>query len=96
MNPLAQAAIGSVIRFALAGLAGWLVSHGIWTQADSTIYVEAAALGVVSLGWGLYQKYKSRLRFIAALQLPAGASEEDAHLEAHTDDVKSQAFTEIK
>lgn len=58
MNPLLQAAIGSIIRFGLAALAGHLVKAGVWTSADASMYVGAATLGVISLGWSLYLKVK--------------------------------------
>jgi len=75
MNPLLMEALGSIVRWLLAGAAGWLVQHGIWTQAQSQTYVMAAALAVLSIGWSLWQKYKSRLRFLTALESPAGTPE---------------------
>jgi hypothetical protein len=75
MNPLLLEALGSIMRWLLAGAAGWLVQHGIWTQAQSQTYVMAAALAVLSLGWSLWQKYKSRIHFLTALELPAGSDE---------------------
>lgn len=76
MNPLLMEALGSIVRWLLAGAAGWLVQHGIWTSAQSQTYVMAAALAVLSLGWSLWQKYKSRVHFLTALQAPAGTSED--------------------
>jgi hypothetical protein len=76
MNPLLSEAIGSILRWLLAGAAGWLVQHGIWTQAQSQTYIMAAALAVLSLGWSLWQKYKSRVHFLTALEVPAGTSED--------------------
>jgi len=76
MNPLLQAALGSIVRWVLAFVAGWLVQHGIWTQADAETYVAAAALAVVGLLWSLWQKYRTSIVISTALSLPAGSSEE--------------------
>jgi len=54
-----QAALGSIIRGLLAGAAGYLVSKGVWSSDAAKIYVEAATLGSLSLGWSIYQKWKS-------------------------------------
>lgn len=35
MHPLFMAALGSLLRTALAGAAGYLVSRGIWTDAEA-------------------------------------------------------------
>ncbi len=84
MNPIASAAITSVLRWALAIGAGYLVNHGIWTQADATTYVAAAALGLVALGLSLWDKYKTRIKLLTALTMPAGTTEDavDAHIAA--------------
>lgn len=58
MSPIVQAAIGSIIRFALAAGAGILVRHGIWTDSAATTYIEAGTLGILSLGWSLYEKWQ--------------------------------------
>lgn len=77
MNPILSAALGSLIRWVLAIGAGYFVEHGLWTQADATIYVTAAALGVLSLGWSLWVKYRGRITFLTALEMPKGATEAD-------------------
>jgi hypothetical protein len=69
MNPLLGAAIGSILRWALAFGAGWLVQHGIWTQAEAGIYVAGFSLAAVSLGWSLVQKYGARLKLVTALSM---------------------------
>lgn len=75
INPLVAAALGSVFRWALTFGAGWFVSKGIWTQDESTTYVLAASAGAVALLWSVYQKYKTRVQFLNALDSPKGASE---------------------
>lgn len=84
MNPMVSAALGAILRWALTGLAGWLVSHGIWQQAEAASYVMAASLALLSLGWELWRKYKGRIKFLTALTMTPGASEADvkAHLKA--------------
>jgi len=61
---LAQQALGSVLRFALAWASGYLVREGIWTPDEAGVYVEALAaalaFGVVSLAWSLWQKWRAQ------------------------------------
>ena len=82
MNPIASDAIGSILRWALALAASYLVEHGIWTQAQATTYVAAAALGLLALGWSFWSKYRARVKLLTALYLPKGTSENgmNAHI----------------
>ena len=72
-------AIGSIFRFLLAFLAGYLVRHGVWTQGAADAYVSAAAtalaMAAISLGWSLWQKYTKNVEVATALSLPAGSSQ---------------------
>lgn len=76
MNPMLLDALGSIVRWVLAFGAGWLVQHGIWTQANATIYVTAFAAALIALGWSLWQKYRSRVKLLAVLNLVRGLSEQ--------------------
>lgn len=69
MNPILSAALGSIIRWALALGAGYLVKAGIWTGSDAETYVTAGALGLLGLGWSLWSKYHGRLRLLKALEV---------------------------
>ena len=53
MNPLLQAALGAILRWGLAFLAGYLVKIGIWTGTEADTYVTAGALAVLALAWSL-------------------------------------------
>lgn len=55
--------------------AGWLVQHGVWTEADATTYVAAAAMALVALGWSLWSKYRGRVKLLTALTMPQGTTE---------------------
>jgi hypothetical protein len=76
MNPLASAAIGSILRWALTFAAGIFVQHGIWSQNDSERYTAAASMALLTLLWSLWQKYRTHLNILTALRLPAGSSQE--------------------
>ena len=67
MNPLLQEALGSVIRWLLMILAGYIVHAGIWTANAAEVYVAAATVAVLALLWSLWQKYRSRLKLVVAL-----------------------------
>lgn len=94
--PLILEFLGAVIRFALAGVFGWLVAKGVITadQASrfSAAMVASLAMGGATLLWSLWAKYKSRLKLTAALELPKGATEDDAKDKAATMPV-AKAFT---
>lgn len=79
LNPLAAAAIGSVLRFGLAAVFGYFVRKGIWTDAEASTYITAAVSGLLALGWGLYNKYKGRVKLLTALATPHPTTE--AHVE---------------
>ena len=81
MNPILQSAIGSILRWALALLAGYIVKKGIWTEGDATTYVSAGTLALLALGWSLWQKYTARSKTLTALMMPAGSTEDE--LKAH-------------
>ena len=76
MNPLFVSILGSFIRWGLTILATWLVQHGVWTSGDATGYVSGLTLGLITLCWALWNRYKSRIKFLTALEAPAGASEQ--------------------
>jgi len=75
MNPIAQEALAAIVRWGLALAAGYLVKAGIWSASDSTTYVGAATIGLVALGWSLWQKYAARLKLLTALSLSQPTSE---------------------
>ena len=75
MNPMVQAALGAIIRWGLTFLAGYLVRYGVWSSGESEAYVAAASIAGATLIWSLWQKYKTRLKFLTALDMPAGTSE---------------------
>lgn len=106
MSPLAIEFIGVVLRWLLTSLGAYAVAHHVITNDQEARFSDGAfvylmahatlwAPVVLSLLWGLWARYKSRLRFIAALELPRGASEADANTLAKTQNIKSQAFTEV-
>ena len=75
MNPVAAAALGAILRWGLAFLAGYLVKAGDLASTEAEAYVAAAVLGLLGLGWSLWQKYHDRIKFLAALDAPAGTTE---------------------
>jgi hypothetical protein len=75
MNPLLAAALGSILRAALAGAAGYLVNQGIWTADAADQYLAAAVLAILTVAWSLWVKYKDRIKFLTALESPAGTTE---------------------
>jgi hypothetical protein len=77
MNPLLTQALGSIIRWGLAFLAGYLIEAGIWTKDDAESYIAAAALAIIGLGWSLWLKYRDRIKFLNALDAKPGTLEKD-------------------
>ncbi len=77
MSPLVQAALGSILRWALAIGAGYLVRVGIWTSSEAQTYVTAGALAILALGFSFWVKYKDRVKILTALTMPADSTEND-------------------
>jgi hypothetical protein len=77
MNPLWQSAILSILRWGLTLLAGGLVHKGVWTAPEASTYVEAAALGLLTLAWSQRNVWMTRVRFLVALMLPHGSTESE-------------------
>jgi C4-dicarboxylate-specific signal transduction histidine kinase len=69
MNPMAEAALGSILRWAFAIVAGYIVKQGIWSAGDAERYVAAAAIATLSLAWSAWNKYRGRMKLVTALQL---------------------------
>jgi len=65
----------ALFRIAVFGICGSLIERGIWTDGQ----VEQLAVGLfgflVAAVWALWTHYKSRIKFLTALQLPAGTNE---------------------
>lgn len=68
--------LASFLRVFLAGAGTWFVQKGVGTQGQWEFLVAGVALFVVNAASILYAKYQGRLHFLAALNAPAGTSEE--------------------
>lgn len=77
MNPILSAALGSILRWALAIVAGYLVKHGVWDSAEAASYVAAASLGILSLGLSIWNKYRGRIKLLTALAMTPGTTEDE-------------------
>lgn len=76
MNPIAQEAVGSILRWALALGAGYLVKAGIWTGSNAETYVMAASLAILSLAWSQRKNWTNRVKLLVALMMPKGSTEQ--------------------
>lgn len=83
MNPILQAAIGSILRHVLTAGAAYLVTRGIWTPEEATTYAAAAALALLGLGWAVWQKAQMHQKIEQALDLPAGSTLDDLNAATH-------------
>ena len=84
MNPLYQAIVGSILRFILAYCAGYLVKHGLLESTDVKHWVAGISMGLLAIGWSLWQKYHSRVKVVTALAMPAGSTENDLNTQIIT------------
>ncbi len=80
MPTIVNAAIGSIVRWALAGLFGYLVAHGALTEGQAGELALTIGSGTAALTWSLWQKYRQKLKFATALELPANVS--TAHVDS--------------
>lgn len=79
---LLKSVAGSITRWLLTCVAAYLVDKGAISGSDSELLIAGAGMGLATLAWSLWQKYKGRLTFLAALSLPQTATEEEAKREA--------------
>lgn len=77
MHPLLQAALGAILRSGLTFGAGFLVQRGIWQQGEADQYVGGLTIFALTLGWSLWEKSRTRQRFLDALAAPNGTDERD-------------------
>ncbi|HMV47816.1 MAG TPA: hypothetical protein PLD20_00895 [Blastocatellia bacterium] len=77
MPGLFERFFGAVTRFLLAGLVGYLVRKGVIDGSLAEELLVAAAIGIPTLLWSLWQKYRDRLKILKALELPAGTTEHE-------------------
>jgi ABC-type enterobactin transport system permease subunit len=78
MNPFIQDVALSVARKALTAVATYLVTSGWITGEQSERIIVGIALGAVSVGWSIWQRYKDRILLAIGLGLPQGSSISDA------------------
>ena len=81
------------MRTVLASVGGWLVAKKYVSEADWEAVLSGGIMVISAVLWGIYQKYKSRLTFLAALDLPAGSSEEEAKAKSSDPKIAARVFT---
>lgn len=59
--------LGAILRALLAGAAGFFVQRGILTQGQSDTMLLAFTAWLLVAGWGIWNKYRSRIKFLTAL-----------------------------
>lgn len=72
----------TLVRYAIVAIATWFVSKGILTQDQVAAWtspdvVFAVTGGVTAVLIGLWKTYRSRLKFLAALDAPKGTTEQE-------------------
>ncbi len=73
----AKAVVGSLLRWLLAGLSGYLIREGALTEGQVNLLIIGLAGLIVSLVWSLAQKYIGKERLQIALSLPRGSTVAD-------------------
>lgn len=68
--------IYGLLRAVLAGVGGWLISHGIVDAAGWEVVLLGIASGLVALIWTVLNKFHIDSKITKALGLPAGANPE--------------------
>lgn len=90
---LLKSILGTFLRAVLASVGGWLIAKGYVTEADWNSLLTGGIMALAAVLWGVWQKYKSRLTFLAALELPVGSSEEEAKVKASDPKIAARVFT---
>lgn len=92
MSPLLGEFLGAVIRWALSAVFGYLTLKKIITADQGARFTDGAvsyllskgpmlAMALAPLAWSLIAKYRTRIKFLTALEMPAGATEADVKKE---------------
>jgi hypothetical protein len=63
-----------LVRLALAGVCGWLVSQGIIRSDQVNDIYYGVAVAFATVGWTLWTKYRDRLTLLVALAHPKGTT----------------------
>lgn len=83
MNPLFQEFLTSVLRKLLTAAATYLVTTGWITSEQSERFIAGLVLLLISVIWSAWKVLQTRLKFLSALDLPKGASENMAKNKAN-------------
>jgi hypothetical protein len=77
MNPLFVTMLGSLLRMALLGVFGGMIQRGVWTEAEVTSLALGLAGFLATAIWALWNHYRTRLKFLMALEAPLGTREDE-------------------
>ena len=65
----------ALIRMLLIGWFATLIERGVWTEGQLTSLAAGLAGFLVVAGYVLWNHYKNRIKFLTALETPAGTTE---------------------
>jgi len=68
--------LGSLFRMVLILLFGALIERGYMTEGQFAQLGMGLGGFVVVAGWALYKHYSRRIKFLTALEMPSGTTEE--------------------
>jgi hypothetical protein len=77
MNPMLAAFLTAALRHVLTGVFGALVARGVITEEQGAMFMAGLIGWLLVVGWSLWQKYKGRIRFLAALEAEPGTPEHE-------------------
>ncbi len=81
MPILLQKALGTLVRHGLTALGAYLIAQGWATEGSWMNTMEAVTPLILSVVWGLYQKYGATLMAETLRVLPSGTSRTEAKAE---------------
>ncbi len=84
MNPVVLEFLAVILRWALASIGSMLVARHVLTPDQSERFAQAfahdlalAAVPLAGLAWALWAKYRSRIKFLTALDARPGTTERE-------------------
>lgn len=75
MNPLLSAWLGALIRALIGPALTWVALRIGLDEGDATVATVAVTGVALNVAWVLWTKYRDRLRFLTALDMPGGTPE---------------------
>lgn len=78
MNPMVQQILTQLVRYTMVSVFAGFIQKGVLSSEQAEYVVVGVAGLMATVVWGVWVKYKDRLKLNTALASPAGTTEREA------------------